>query len=191
MLDSFHRPMILIFEMPVVFDLLYFQENGQEGGSLLRSSGGWRTQPFLASPPCSRLLLAVLCVPRVRCDPHASHAPEPAARSCCHPSSPGLMANLPCVQLSGKGQLGPVSFQITAHLPSAQPCPSPARSGGAELPSLCRKELQPKPTDTFDCHSPPSGWRLLCAQIRHSRTLLFFFLLGSSPALLHKRLVYT
>lgn len=62
MLNSFNRPMILIFKMPIVFDLLYFQENRREGGS----SGAWRTQPFLIFPVVVRgCVLAVLCLPSV------------------------------------------------------------------------------------------------------------------------------
>lgn len=66
MLNSFNKPMILILKMPIVFDLLYFQEKRREGGGLCSSWGAWRTQPFLlvpaVAPGCQ---LALLCLPPV------------------------------------------------------------------------------------------------------------------------------
>lgn len=52
--------------MPIVSDLLYFQENKREGGRPFRRSGAWRMWPFLIfSVVVHSCVLAVLCLPSV------------------------------------------------------------------------------------------------------------------------------
>jgi len=140
MLDSFNRAMILIFKMPILFDLLYFQENRREGGSLSRSSGAWRRQPFLL---CSITVTAARCALPSLCayaGPRAPQQPLPAGTGAGaitrHPRSSRSREKKipPVVQVSAKVQLGSASFQIAQRLLSSQPFLSPASL--AELKSL-------------------------------------------------------